>query len=175
MADAWQEHEVYCIKMSTLLSEVDGVGAATMHVFRRAGLSTVSDVYHRLDQEARVRQAAHDLAADAGTLESGHWRVLANRCVTVIRRIRSAEATPFCPEHFLCPITHECMTDPVVTRYGDSYERWALETALQLKSEDPLSRRQLTLDDVFPNKALREAIEYYNVHFMRFAVPYRVR
>ena len=67
------------------------------------------------------------------------------------------------------------MEDPCVTRYGDTYERWAIERAVDERQEDPFSRRPLTRADQFQNRALRDAISYYNAHFMRFSIPYRVR
>lgn len=170
-----QEHEVYQVVMDTPLEDLDGVGPITMRVFRRAGLHRVADVYAGRGQEELVRQAAHVLATEDGTVDAGHWRALATRCVTVINRVRSAEATPVCPEHFVCQITFVCMEEPCITRYGDTFERWAIERWVDQHGHDPLSRRPLTRGDLFPNKALREAIRYYNAHFLRFSVPYRVR
>ncbi len=177
MAIPWEEEDVFRMTMDTLLEDVEGVGGITLKVFERAGLRKISDTYGRNGAaEDAVRAAALAMAREQGTEATGHWRALATRCVTIINRIRHMEATPFCPEHFLCPITHVCMEDPVMTVYGDSYERWAIERAVDEDRGglDPLSRRPLTRRDLFPNRALREAIRYYNAHFLRFSVPFRV-
>jgi hypothetical protein len=39
---------------------------------------------------------------------------------------------------FLCPITHELMTDPVIDPDGNSYERLAIESWLQQHSTSPI-------------------------------------
>lgn len=160
--------------MDTLIADLDGVGEQTLKVFRKAGLHKVADVYSFGTQEDAVRQAAYAMAVENGMTDSDSWRALATRCVTVIKRVRSAEATPFCPEHFLCPITYMCMEDPYVTKYGDSFEKWAIERVIHERGVDPMSQRPLALCDIFPNKALKDAIDFYNAHFMRFSIPFRV-
>ncbi|CAI5715694.1 unnamed protein product [Peronospora farinosa] len=66
------------------------------------------------------------------------------------------------PEYFICPISMEIMQDPVTTPNGVSYERRCLETHLQRNGEiDPLTRKQLTVDMLRPNKSLCAAIEDY--------------
>jgi hypothetical protein len=63
------------------------------------------------------------------------------------------------PDEFLCPLTLEIMQDPVMTRYGNSYER---ESILQWlgrgKNHCPLTRRPLALQDVVTNHSLRQKI-----------------
>jgi len=39
---------------------------------------------------------------------------------------------------FLCPITHELMTDPVIDPDGNSYERSAIENWLKENSTSPI-------------------------------------
>jgi hypothetical protein len=39
---------------------------------------------------------------------------------------------------FLCPITHELMTDPVIDPDGNSYERSAIENWLKEHSTSPI-------------------------------------
>ena len=168
--------------MDTKLSDVYGVGGATIATFHRAGLHKVGDVYppnggpNGGTPEEAVRRAVRAMATEQGQDgESAVWRALATRCATVIRRLRSADATPYCPEPLVCPITHTLMEDPCVTKYGDTFERVAIERYVDERGQDPLSRRPLALTDLIPNKALKDMIDVYNAHFMRFAVPYRVR
>ncbi|CAF2924759.1 unnamed protein product [Rotaria sp. Silwood2] len=65
------------------------------------------------------------------------------------------------PSSFLCPITHELMTDPVIDPDGNSYERSAIEDWLRQHSTSPITRTTLHLNDLRPNRALRESIEEY--------------
>lgn len=167
--------------MDTPLTSVDGVGPVTRAVFERAGLRTLGDVYAPRDgrQEAAVAGAAREVVHEdrrgaSAEDDARRCRALTTRCVTIIRRVRFAEATPVCPEHLLCPLTHEMLTDPVVAPSGYTYERWALERALAARAQDPLTRAPLSIDQVVPNRALRDALEHYHTHWMRFAVPYRV-
>jgi hypothetical protein len=42
------------------------------------------------------------------------------------------------PSSFLCPITHELMTDPVIDPDGNSFERSAIENWLKEHSTSPI-------------------------------------
>lgn len=55
------------------------------------------------------------------------------------------------------------MRDPVITPLGHSYERAALEEHLKRSPTDPLTNSPLNLDDVRPNRGLREAIDSYRI------------
>eukprot|EP00798_Chlamydomonas_sp_ICE-L_P009251 gene9251-16401_t len=82
-----------------------------------------------------------------------------------------AEAQPVPPHPYCCHITYEVMTDPVVTKYGYTYERTNIERHIEAYNTDPLTGLPLTVSDLVPNFSLRDAIEYYNLHFIRFLVP----
>ena len=62
------------------------------------------------------------------------------------------------PSALLCPITHEIMTDPVVTADGQSYERYAIEQWLRHSTLSPLTNEPLTHLALTPNMALRRLI-----------------
>jgi hypothetical protein len=60
------------------------------------------------------------------------------------------------PEEYLCPLTLDVMTDPVMSKYGQSFER--SEILRWLRSGHgvcPLSRRPLSLQDLVTNHALK--------------------
>eukprot|EP00527_Entomoneis_sp_CCMP2396_P000744 CAMPEP_0198154598 /NCGR_PEP_ID=MMETSP1443-20131203/68680_1 /TAXON_ID=186043 /ORGANISM="Entomoneis sp., Strain CCMP2396" /LENGTH=170 /DNA_ID=CAMNT_0043821279 /DNA_START=179 /DNA_END=691 /DNA_ORIENTATION=+ len=68
------------------------------------------------------------------------------------------------PEEFICPITQEIMIDPVVSRYGQSYERAAIVEWLAAGSHGcPLSRRPLTLQGIVTNHKLRTQIRDWQI------------
>ncbi len=159
--------------MQSKLSTIDGVGPLTLSVFEEAGFRRVKDVYHADEgQEEAVTMAAQRLH-QSGRL-SQHWRAMAARCVTIIQRIRQADAEPAVPEHYMCSLSYNhFMVDPVMSPYGDSYERVAIETALREREEDPWGR-PLTVRELYPNHALRAAIAHHRAHFMRFSIPCRV-
>ncbi len=175
MAAPWQEDDVYTVTMATPLADIDGVGAATLRVFHAAGFTHVRDLMNPNGQERRIQETIDALKAsrDEPARTHEYWRHMASRCNTVIRRLRHSEALPFAPDCFCCPITMDWFLDPVVTKYGDSYERDAIERHVRDHGTDPLSRRPLSLEDLFPNRAMREAVQYHQRHFLRFAVPLR--
>eukprot|EP01062_Namystynia_karyoxenos_P040210 TRINITY_DN29338_c0_g3_i1.p1 TRINITY_DN29338_c0_g3~~TRINITY_DN29338_c0_g3_i1.p1 ORF type:complete len:870 (+),score=266.91 TRINITY_DN29338_c0_g3_i1:89-2611(+) len=65
------------------------------------------------------------------------------------------------PEHFLCPITLELMTDPVTAWRGVSYQRDAIAEWLQRQAVCPCTRRPLDAAELFPNVELRREIERF--------------
>lgn len=65
------------------------------------------------------------------------------------------------PDYLVDGITFEIMHDPVVTRNGRSYERATLIEHLKRSSTDPLTREPLTIAELRPNIALKEACEEF--------------
>ncbi|KAF1913375.1 hypothetical protein BDU57DRAFT_522263 [Ampelomyces quisqualis] len=61
------------------------------------------------------------------------------------------------PDYLIDGITFELLVDPVVTKNGRSYERATLIEHLKRSATDPLTRETLTIDDLRPNMALKEA------------------
>eukprot|EP01035_Chromulina_nebulosa_P020052 gene20052-26032_t len=59
---------------------------------------------------------------------------------------------------FYCPITAEIMKDPVIDREGNSYERKAIEKWIKIHRISPITRNPMTIADLTPNRALKDAI-----------------
>ena len=53
------------------------------------------------------------------------------------------------------------MTDPVIDKDGNSYERAAIEEWIRQNGNSPITRNALSLTDLVPNRALRDAIDAY--------------
>jgi len=62
-------------------------------------------------------------------------------------------------DHFICPLTLDFMNDPVTTKWGHTFEREAIEEWISLHENCPLTRKSLTLDELYPCIALKNAIE----------------
>merc|ERR1712232_492134 len=62
-------------------------------------------------------------------------------------------------EAFVCPITRETMTDPVICADGHTYERTAIEHWLRNNSRSPKTNQHLMSRNLIPNHALRITIE----------------
>jgi len=65
------------------------------------------------------------------------------------------------PPSFYCPISRQCMRDPVVLADGHTYERRHIEHWLESNHTSPVSGARLPQTMVLPNHALRNAIEEY--------------
>ena len=65
-------------------------------------------------------------------------------------------------ETITCPITHCVMKDPVQGSDGHTYERNAIINALQIKSESPMTRQRMTINDLKVNVALKFLCDNYN-------------
>ena len=65
------------------------------------------------------------------------------------------------PSSFICPITQSIMTNPVIDREGNSYQKEAIIKHLQqaTKRISPITGNRLRISDLVDNKALKEAIE----------------
>lgn len=78
-----------------------------------------------------------------------------------LHRLRPVEpASP--PARYLCPISHEIMSDPVVVAgSGNTYERSMIERHFQCNATDPLSNVRLSNTDqrLVPNNTLRSEID----------------
>ena len=59
---------------------------------------------------------------------------------------------------FTCPITYDIMETPMVGPDGHSYERGAIEQALQRNPTSPMTRQPMTVGSLVNNFALRDAI-----------------
>lgn len=70
---------------------------------------------------------------------------------------RETSGTP--PSSMVCCITGEVMMEPWSDPEGNTYERSAIEKWLTMKAESPVTRTPLRLDQLIPNRALKELIE----------------
>ncbi|KAG6555752.1 hypothetical protein Mapa_002992 [Marchantia paleacea] len=66
------------------------------------------------------------------------------------------------PDHLCCTITMEIFRDPVVTPSGITYERAALDEHMKkVGFFDPLTRAPLSPQQVYPNLAVRDAVQAF--------------
>jgi U-box domain len=162
--------------MATPIWDLIGVGDDPVAVFKAAGMTTVGHVY-QFGTAQSIQSAIDALKLDVeeGTVKAdpAFWKRLAARCCAILRRVRSAEAVPFTPAPFVCPISQACMEDPVMSRSGTSYDRASIEEWLDRHSTDPFTREPMTANDLVANRALKDAIEYYNTYEMRLSPSVR--
>lgn len=151
---------------------MDGVGPAVLEVFRHAGYTTILHL-KAFDAEDRKLQKAIDTIkgrADKAGFPPSYWKALATRCVNIIYRAKSAEATPFVPHEYMCPITLDWYDDPVVTPSGHSYSREAIVEWISRVQRDPVTRTSLSESQLYPNLQLRAVVDHYRRHHQRFSI-----
>ena len=71
------------------------------------------------------------------------------------------------PESFICPITQNIMIDPVISPYGISYEKYAIENWLSKNNVDPFSQKPLKKEQLVRNFALKNAIREFIINFKK--------
>eukprot|EP00977_Amphora_coffeiformis_P002651 scaffold513_cov169-Amphora_coffeaeformis.AAC.5 len=64
------------------------------------------------------------------------------------------------PDSYYCPITCDLITDPVISKYGTTYERGAIENWIRVNKSSPITREPLALSDLRENDALYDLIQH---------------
>jgi len=67
------------------------------------------------------------------------------------------------PREFLCPISYEIMTQPVVSPSGITYDRKSIADWLDVHSSDPATNAPLKMDYLYPNLVMRDMIQEWLV------------
>lgn len=65
------------------------------------------------------------------------------------------------PEAYVCPITQQLMKEPYIDSDGNSYERDAITQWLQSNPFSPMTRNELSLNNLIPNRVLKDLISDY--------------
>ena len=160
------------LEMNDRLETLKQVGPQALDVFQRAGYYHVHELQSfDTDDERKLSETIQNMRReDEGVRRCDHayWRRLGSRCRSIVYRVQSAQADRYIPNHLMCPLTLDWFEDPVITKYGHSYERSALEEYLARDARDPLAREPLTKSDFFPNQALKDISVYYRLHHRQF-------
>ena len=116
---------------------------------------------------------AHETQAHVeATTDTPHAIVVTEQAKEVMERMAPASvpadssmrspappSMPEPPDEFVCPITTELMTDPVLATDGHTYERSAIECWFATgKTSSPKTGEPLQLTAVFPNHSVRSMI-----------------
>lgn len=75
------------------------------------------------------------------------------------------------PRSFLCPISMELMTEPVVCPSGVTYDRKSITQWIQEHHSDPATHASLRNDNLYPNLTLRDMIQEWLVD-IKFITTY---
>jgi len=96
------------------------------------------------------------------------WNVFKEKLKEKLGKIegeeRNSKGRKVChhPPSYECVICYELMENPTTASDGYSYERKSLDDLVRhYHGVSPLTRRPLNSEVMFPNLALKKAIEYY--------------
>ena len=156
--------------MSHSISVLDGVGPLAAEVFTQAGYFTIGELKAFRADDRRIQGVIDHMKALKPEYPMAFWRRLGTRCANIIYRVQSSEAAPFVPSAFMCPLSLDWFTDPVVSPSGHSYERGAITEWIQRHGTDPLTRQPITVTDLYSNRALLTAQDYYRRHHLKFSI-----
>jgi len=143
-----------------------------MEVFRKAGCGTLAEIKAFHGEDRRILAVIEEIKKqpDKTHLLPDYWLRLGSRCIDIMYRVQSAEASPFVPDAYMCPISLTWFEDPVVAPSGHSFSRAHILQWLRHNSSDPMTREPLNQDALYPNSYLQEATHHYRLHHQRFSI-----
>ena len=158
--------------MNASISTIKGIGPLATDLFHRVGYNTIGDLYgYDGDGDRRFMDVVNGMKAQHPDYPTSYWRRICTRCINIIHRVRNAKALPFVPYHMICPITQDLMNDPMVAPSGISYDRESIEEWLTLNNgTEPSTRTPLTMEQLYPNRYLREVIEHYRHNYQMYSM-----
>jgi hypothetical protein len=100
-----------------------------------------------------------------------HRRRMVTRSMNVIIRIQEGQRVHMeIPEPFQCPLSYEWLVEPVITPGGNTYSRAEIQRWVATSPTDPLTREPLTVDQLIPNRAMADVIEFYRRETARISI-----
>lgn len=122
---------------------------AVQDLLQAADLSLNQNTKKMLDSNLSLREALSQ--------KDNRIKAVENQTNEIVRKAMKSV------DSFLCPITREPMTDPVICCDGHTYERSAIEVWLRNNSRSPKTNQPLASKELIPNHALRSAIDSMEV------------
>src|SRR5215472_2490496 len=93
------------LNMTDNINKIEGVGKISMDVFLRAGFNTIGDLKEDAGYAQRIQTAIDVLKEERPQYDDYYWRRLARRCSAIVERVQNAQAFPFVPSQYMCPIS----------------------------------------------------------------------
>ncbi|CAH3183694.1 unnamed protein product [Porites lobata] len=109
-----------------------------------------------IDGQELFNMTSETLASDLGIGPVGHR----NKILRTIKDIKKQELEEDFPDEFLCPITREVMSDPVIAADGYTYERASIQEWLTSgRLTSPMTNAPLKSNVLTPNRMLKLLIQ----------------
>ena len=137
-------------------------------LFEHAGFYTIADLRQiDLDDTSdaaglkRLQRSIDDLRDQHGAKVSD-WGRIGRKAYNVILQVKDANVKEDdVPPPFMCPLSRDWIVDPVMTPAGQTYDKSHILRWINAAGSDPYTRQALAIDDLVPNRALRDAIAMY--------------
>lgn len=158
-----------------ILSQMKFIGSVELEVFNRCKINHITDLnkINKLLQYQKIKLAISDLKTENPDYPLSHWMSLNNRCIKIVNRLVNSKAMPVEPYYLICPISLQLMNDPVIAPSGISYERGEIEDWLIANNNtEPITKQSLTIEQLYTNINLKQAIDYYRNNYMLFENSY---
>jgi hypothetical protein len=159
------------VAMADNICLIKGIGNQAIRVFERAGYSCVKQLANFEGDDRKLWSAIQSIKHESEQcFPDSYWRRLMTRCINIIYRARSAQATDFVPDEYMCPISLDWFEDPVVVASGHSYSRYYIEEHLKVSKLDPLTRMDISNKPIYAKLALKSAVEHYRLHYQYYRI-----
>lgn len=120
-----------------------------------------------IDGQELFNMTSETLASDLGIGPVGHR----NKILRTIKDIKKQELEEDFPDEFLCPITREVMSDPVIAADGYTYERASIQEWLTSgRLTSPMTNAPLKSNVLTPNRMLKLLIQRHFDAFLTIDV-----
>ncbi|KAM4697891.1 WD repeat, SAM and U-box domain-containing protein 1 [Rhinophrynus dorsalis] len=155
-----QSHDLpVCTVESKMDSFIEGWSEAeVLHWLSEESLTEVEHIFkaNNIDGKELLNLTKDSLLNDLRIESLG----LRNKILRKIDALKSKMKTGSSeiPDEFMCPITWEVMTDPVIASDGYSYERKAIENWISTKRTSPMTNLPLENLLLTPNRTLKMAL-----------------
>merc|ERR1719454_2216829 len=116
-----------------------------------------TDVSHETDSDGELSNLGSE-EDDDDDPEEGFEEVPNPPQLQAVAEERLQEVWPLGDQSFsifICPITHDVMTDPVVGADGYTYERAAISRWFETSRKSPVTGQSLPHTDLVPNHSVR--------------------
>lgn len=117
-------------------------------------------------QETQSLEIVQQLERQAAQIREKISKGMINPKLEIIKRRLKLYNKNEIPDEFICPITRDIMSDPVITVDGHSYQREAIQQWLSEHNTSPKTGLRLGTTRLFPNHALRSRIENWSQGYL---------
>jgi len=127
----------------------------------RVVLCSASEMFHRMFLEHENTRKTEKLEGLKPTTESKSKSKTDKKSKPKEPHKGDPAAEEEIPEEFICPVTQDIMTDPVIAQDGHTYERKNITEWVSKHGTSPITREHLSKDIIIPNRVLKTQIDQY--------------